>query len=190
MESNSPLATPERADELKKLAGDWPSHDLTAEQVGLVELLLTGALAPLRGFMGESECASGKLSDGTSWPRPVTLSVPAALAEKISTDDRIALRDLEGVILAALTVSEIFELEGQPTLAGELEGLALGPEALGGEQAPGLRDGERQRLEVVRTLLRHGADPSIVDNDGDAAADHARKKGHGEVERALRAAAQ
>ena len=125
MESNSLLATPERADELKKLAGAWPSHDLTAEQVGLVELLLTGALAPLRGFMGESECASGKLSDGTSWPRPVTLSVPAALAEKISTDDRIALRDLEGVILAALTVSEIFELEGQPTLAGDLEGLAL-----------------------------------------------------------------
>jgi len=45
-------------------------------------------------------------------------------------------------------------------------------------------------MEVVQTLLRHGAAPEIVDGDGDTAADHALAKGHDEVARVLRQAAE
>ncbi len=48
--------------------------------------------------------------------------------------------------------------------------------------------GEGQ-MEVVRVLLRHGAGPGLVDGDGDTAAEHALTKGHEEVARALRQAA-
>jgi ankyrin repeat protein len=40
--------------------------------------------------------------------------------------------------------------------------------------------GEGQ-LEVVRTLLRHGADRAARDADGDAAIDHALRRRHSEV---------
>ncbi len=49
--------------------------------------------------------------------------------------------------------------------------------------------GEGQ-TEVARLLLSHGADPRLVDADGDVAADHARTRGHQEVERLLRQAAE
>ena len=32
--------------------------------------------------------------------------------------------------------------------------------------------------EVVAALLRHGADPALVDTDGDIARDHALRNGH------------
>ena len=47
-----------RAAELKEVSRDWPSWDLTARQLNDLELLLTGAFSPLRGFLGESDYAS------------------------------------------------------------------------------------------------------------------------------------
>ena len=44
------------------------------------------------------------------------------------------------------------------------------------------------QLEVVQVLLKFGADPSAVDNDGDAAADHAAQNRHPAVEGVLREA--
>ena len=129
MQAQPLLAKPERAAELKQLAGSWPSHDLSPAQVDQIELLLTGALAPLRGFVGITDLASirgtGTLADGTPWPEPITLSVPENLAKQAAAGDRIALRDPEGVILAALTISECFEDNGAHLLAGDIEGLAL-----------------------------------------------------------------
>ena len=48
--------------------------------------------------------------------------------------------------------------------------------------------GEGQ-VEIIRVLLKYGADPTIVDTDGDAAADHAAKTHHTEAEKLLRDAA-
>jgi ankyrin repeat protein len=44
------------------------------------------------------------------------------------------------------------------------------------------------QLEVVEVLLKFGADPSVVDNDGDVAADHAAQNRHSAVEGVLREA--
>src|ERR1700680_5019146 len=59
-----------------------PSLTLDEGQLGDLELLLTGAFAPLTGFMSGADMASvaerGMLADGTPSPGPVTLDVPTA----------------------------------------------------------------------------------------------------------------
>ena len=102
-----------RAKELKEEAVYLSSWDLTQKQVWDIELLLNGAFSPLEGFMRkedyESVCEKMRLSDGTIWPIPVTLDVTKEFAESISEGDRIALRHPEGMVLAIITVTDIWE---------------------------------------------------------------------------------
>jgi sulfate adenylyltransferase len=103
----------ERAGELAEASRDWPSWDLTPRQLCDIELLLNGGLSPLRGFMGrgdyESVCTSMRLSDGTLWPIPITLDVPETVAETLEPGVMLALRDPEGVMLAALQVEATYK---------------------------------------------------------------------------------
>jgi sulfate adenylyltransferase len=85
----------------------WPSWTLTEPQLADLELLLSGAFAPLAGFMGAADVAmvtvSGTLADGTPWPFPVTLDVPS---HAIAPDaGRVMLQDPEGTPLAVLDVT-------------------------------------------------------------------------------------
>ncbi len=102
-----------RARELKEEAIYLPSWDLTQRQVWDIELLLNGAFSPLAGFMGkadyESVCEKMRLADGTLWPIPITLDVTKEFAGSISEGARIALRHPEGMVLAIMTVTNIWE---------------------------------------------------------------------------------
>jgi sulfate adenylyltransferase len=104
------IAEPARAAELQAASQAWPSWDLTPRQVCDLELLLNGGFSPLTGFMVradyESVCANMRLADGTLWPMPITLDVSEAFASTLKPGDTIALRDPEGVMLAALHVGE------------------------------------------------------------------------------------
>src|SRR5258708_34363989 len=85
-----------------------PSLSLDEGQLGDLELLLTGAFAPLTGFMCGTDVASvaerGTLADGTPWPAAVTLDVPT---EAIPPDaHQVLLRDPEGAPLAVLDITE------------------------------------------------------------------------------------
>jgi sulfate adenylyltransferase len=115
------LVDEDRAADLRKQSSEWPSCDLTARQLCDLELLLSGGFSPLRGFIGRADhervCAEMRLSDGTLWPMPITLDVPEALATTLEPGVTLALRDPEGVMLAALHVSEVW----QPDLRGEAE---------------------------------------------------------------------
>jgi sulfate adenylyltransferase len=106
------LAAPERAAELQAASKDWPSWDLTPRQLCDLELLLNGGFSPLTGFMTradyESVCANMRLANGILWPMPITLDVTEAFASALKTGDIVALRDAEGVMLAALHVEEIW----------------------------------------------------------------------------------
>jgi sulfate adenylyltransferase len=106
------LVSDERADELKAASRDWPSWDLTPRQICDLELLLCGAFSPLRGFMGRADhdavCESMRLADGTLWPIPVTLDVTEEMAEKLEAGSILGLRDVEGVLIAALHVEEVW----------------------------------------------------------------------------------
>ena len=107
------FASPSETQELKAASREWASWDLTARQLCDLELLVCGGFSPLRGFMGkadwESVCSSMRLGDGTLWPIPVTLDVPETFAKSLSEGQRVALRDPEGVLLAALTVEEVWK---------------------------------------------------------------------------------
>lgn len=107
------LVAPERAAELNAASRDWPSWDLTARQLCDLELLLNGGFSPLSGFLGrkdhESVCKAMRLSDGTLWPIPITLDVPASVAEQLSPGTKLALRDPEGVMLAVLHVDDTWK---------------------------------------------------------------------------------
>ena len=74
---------------------------------------MSGGYSPLAGFMGRSDvdaiCSSMRLADGTLWPVPITLGDDDDLAGRLSAGDRVALRDPEGVMLAALAGEEVFE---------------------------------------------------------------------------------
>lgn len=105
--------SPERAVELKAASRYFPSLDLTARELGDLELLATGAFSPLTTFMGradyESVCADMRLRDGMLWPLPIVLEAPAKVVEGLGIGARIALRDAEGTMVAILTIEELFE---------------------------------------------------------------------------------
>jgi sulfate adenylyltransferase len=50
-----------------------------------------------------------RLGDGTLWPIPVTLDISEGLAKKLNPGSFLALRDAEGVMLAALQVEELWK---------------------------------------------------------------------------------
>ena len=111
----------ERASELKDGSRDWPSWDLSPRQLCDLELLASGGFSPLTGFMGradyESVCDSMRLSDGMIWPIPITLDVTNEFADGLDSGARVALRDAEGVMLAVLSVEDVWK----PSLEDEAE---------------------------------------------------------------------
>ncbi len=115
------LADDERSAELVKQSRDWPSWDLTPRQLCDVELLVSGGFSPLTGFLGsadyQSVCEQMRLADGTLWPIPVTLDVPEEFAAGLEPGASIALRDAEGVMLAALHIQDLY----RPDLAAEAQ---------------------------------------------------------------------
>lgn len=106
------LVEPDRAAQLKRASRDWPSWDLTPRQLCDLELLLNGGFSPLQRFLTrpdyESVCAAMRLADGPVWPIPITLDVPEDLGRKLGPGAVLALRDPEGVLLAALHVEEVW----------------------------------------------------------------------------------
>ncbi len=107
------LAAPQRAAEIIKESRDWPSWDLTQRQLCDLELLLNGGFSPLRGFMTredyEGVCHQMRLKNGTVWPMPITLDVTEDFARTLRPGKRLALRDPEGVMVAALHVEDIWQ---------------------------------------------------------------------------------
>jgi sulfate adenylyltransferase len=102
----------DEANALKEKAAQLPSWDLTARQICDLELLMNGGFYPLTGFLNQADYTSVienmRLADGTLWPMPITLDVGQDFADKLTSGQKIALRDLEGVILAILDVSDIY----------------------------------------------------------------------------------
>ena len=170
------LVDDQRAEELKQASKDWISWDLTPRQICDLELLLGGGFSPLKGFMGrqdyESVCKAMRLADGTLWPIPITLDVSDEVAERLEAGSSLALRDAEGVMLAALHVEETWkpdlEAEAQQVFGTQdtkhpavshLENQSQGTYVAGrleGIQAPGHYDFRELRLDPAPQNGRGG----------------------------------
>lgn len=169
------LADNARAADLKSAAGDFISRDLTPAQVDELELLLGGLLAPLGGYLGAADFDSvrerAQLSDGTLWPFPLTLAVDSDFASATATGVQIALRDPEGVILAILTVADVFERDGTHHLGGSVEGLTLplhydhrdlrNPQAQAGDSVALIADKPIHRTEI-EAATKLGSNISVI----------------------------
>jgi sulfate adenylyltransferase len=107
----------------KEVAGGYASWDLTERQLCDLELLLNGAFSPLDGFLNKDDYDSVvktmRLKNGVLWPIPITLDVSEDFAKDIKSGDKLALRDLEGVILATLEVGDTWK----PDLDAEAKGV-------------------------------------------------------------------
>jgi len=88
------------------LAG-WPSVTLTETQLADLELLLSGAFAPLRGYLEPADAAAvaarAELTDGTPWPIAVTLDLPSSAVPADAS--HLLLHDPEGTPLAVLDIT-------------------------------------------------------------------------------------
>ena len=146
----------------------WPACTLSEAQLGDLELLTSGVFAPLRGFMDAADAAAvaerGMLADGTDWPVPVTLDVPA---DVIPPDaDHLVLQDQEGSPLAVLSITERLT-RPDPSGAGDTMVVRLAG------QVTALREPEhgpfrqlRRRPAEVRDELSAGA-PATPDQPGE-----------------------
>ena len=107
------LADADRAAELKERSRDWASWDLADRQVCDLELLMNGGFSPLKGFLNKTDyegvCDNMRLADGTLWPIPVMLDVTEEVARGLEPGGRLALRDVEGNMLAVLTVEDVWQ---------------------------------------------------------------------------------
>jgi sulfate adenylyltransferase len=106
------LVSPDRAQKLKDEAVHLSSWDLTFRQIWDLELLLNGAFAPLKGFLGKADYdgvrRDMRLVDGSLWPMPITLDVTKDFGDSLKSGDRVALRHPEGMVLAVMTVSDVW----------------------------------------------------------------------------------
>ena len=106
------MVEPDRAEELKSISVEWPSWDLTHRQLNDLELLLVGGFSPLTGFMTREDYEpvrdDMRLASGLVWPMPITLDVTEEFAAQVAVGDSIAVRDAEGVMLAALHIEDLW----------------------------------------------------------------------------------
>ncbi len=112
---------------------DAPTYTPRQHELADLELLLSGAYTPLTGFMGQADMTAvqqrGKLADGSDWPVPVTLEVPAAIAEQLELDAPVrrvlVLTDPEGAPVAAVEATDLWpSRNGRSYLGGPVRRLA------------------------------------------------------------------
>jgi sulfate adenylyltransferase len=83
---------------------------LTLRELADLDMLASGALSPLTGFMGEADYErvvdEMRLAEGLPWALPVCLAVEAA-----PKADRVALANRDGRPLAVLDVEEVYSYD-------------------------------------------------------------------------------
>ena len=111
----NPIVDAARAEEIRRASRDWPSIDLTPRQLCDLELLLNSGFSPLTGFLAKDDyervVAEMRLADGTLWPIPVMLDVDDETAARLGRGGVLALRDAEGVMLAALHIEDVWQAD-------------------------------------------------------------------------------
>src|SRR5205807_9764895 len=113
----SRLASPGEASEWQSRIGSLPAIRLNNRQISDLEMIATGGLSPLAGFMGEAEYRGVvdemHLPGGLPWTIPVTLAVAGERAGALKPGQPAAQLDESGTPLAVLQVREKFGYDKQ-----------------------------------------------------------------------------
>ncbi|NOY65279.1 MAG: sulfate adenylyltransferase [Nitrospirae bacterium] len=105
----------ERKAELEK-AKTLTQVRMSSRETGDLIMLGIGGFTPLEGFMGYEDwkgvCDEMKMTDGTFWPIPITLSTTKGQADSIKEGEEIALVDEEtGEIMGTMKVTEKYTID-------------------------------------------------------------------------------
>ncbi|UCH78125.1 MAG: sulfate adenylyltransferase [Candidatus Coatesbacteria bacterium] len=106
----SRLASPEEGEALLARAASLPRVTIDGRTTSDLEMIGTGALSPLTGFMSAADyravIADMHLANGLPWTIPITLGVEPEAADALSLGAEIALANAGGDVLAVMTVEE------------------------------------------------------------------------------------
>ncbi|MHA7967241.1 sulfate adenylyltransferase [Paenibacillus sp. CAU 1782] len=109
------IAEGAKREELLKEAQGLPAIVINAWTVSDLDLIGVGAFSPLTGFLNEEDYHSVvnnmRLSNGTVWSIPITLSVDSAKAAQLKTGTRASLVGEDGVTYGILDVQSIYTVD-------------------------------------------------------------------------------
>ena len=112
------LTGSEREKELAR-AGQLPSIKITTRNLCDLELIATGGFSPLTTFMGKADYErvlhEMRLSDGTLWPLPITLTADPKALPTVGED--IVLRNANNDVIAIMTLDEVYHWDPQTEAA-------------------------------------------------------------------------
>ena len=104
-----------RTDAPEFIEGNMPDIVLSRRSEADLEMLATGAMSPLRGFMGLSDYRSVlenmKLSSGLIWPLPIVLPLKDSEAKTMISTEAALLKGSDGRTLGKITISDIYKAE-------------------------------------------------------------------------------
>jgi sulfate adenylyltransferase len=112
------LVPADQREELLKRAAELKQIRVNAWTISDLDLIAVGAFSPLVGFLDEKNYTSVvetmRLTDGTVWSIPVTLSIAPEVADSISIGEQVALiGEEDDVIYAILETTSIYKVDQQ-----------------------------------------------------------------------------
>lgn len=110
------LLTGDELGHAKEKAKNLTEVRMSSRETGDLIMLGIGGFTPLTGFMGSADwkgvCDEYKMSDGTFWPIPITLSTTKGKADSIKDGEEVALVDEEtGETMGIMTVTEKYAID-------------------------------------------------------------------------------
>ena len=101
--------------QLQEKAASLEPIRLNSREVSDLEMIATGALSPLEGFMTRQDYTSVvdfmRLKNGLPWTIPITLSITRADAERIKEGSDVALTSDNNDLLGILHVDEKYSVD-------------------------------------------------------------------------------
>lgn len=106
-------------EELLARAAQLPSIKISMRALCDLELLATGGFSPLDTFMGKADyervLREMRLTDGTLWPLPITLTVDPKELPIVGED--LVLRNANNDVIAILTLDEVYHWDAEKEAA-------------------------------------------------------------------------
>ncbi|MEC0266153.1 sulfate adenylyltransferase [Paenibacillus anseongense] len=110
------LVPAEHREELLKIAASLKQIRVNSWTISDLDLIAVGAFSPLIGFLDEANyntvVETMRLTDGTVWSIPITLSIPPDVAASITIGEQVALvGEEDGVPYAILDATSIYKVD-------------------------------------------------------------------------------
>ena len=108
---------PDQRADWEEKAHSLPAIQLDDKNVSDLEMIASGAMSPLTGFMTREDyqnvVQSMRLSNGLVWSIPITLAIDSEQRKAIQNSAQVALKAPNGQLLAIMDVEDIFEYDKQ-----------------------------------------------------------------------------